>query len=67
MLRKDERLKYRKFTAEEKIRCMDAIIRYCKDNARVISDKYDTRDLKTACEVMGGTKLFDFIADHVVE
>lgn len=59
-------MKYRKFTAEEKVRCMDAIIRYCKENSRSIEDG-SARDLYEVCKVMGGTTLFDFIAEHVID
>ena len=67
MLMKSERMKYKKFTADEKIRCMDSIIRYCKENASSIYDKDSARDLYEVCKVMGGTTLFDFIAEHVIE
>ena len=67
MLPKEERLKYRTFTSQEKIKCMDKIIQYCKANASSIEDNYSPRDLYEVCKIMGTTTLFDFIAEHVVE
>ena len=66
MLMKSERMKYKRFTAEEKIRCMDSIIKYCKENARSIYDD-SARDLYEVCKVVAGTTLFDFIAEHVID
>ena len=67
MIPKEERLKYRTFTTAEKVKCMDKIIRYCKENTSSIGDKYGNHDLYDVCKVVACTDLFDFIADHVVE
>ena len=61
-----ERLKYRPFTTEEKLKCMDRMIRYIKNNSTAINDKSAT-DIYQNCKVMASTDLFELMADHVIE
>lgn len=61
------RLNYKIFTAEEKIKCMDKIIKYCKEHSDTVYDKDNPMDLYQNCKTMGCTTLFEFIWDHVIE
>lgn len=64
---KEERLTYTKFTAEEKIKCMDKMIKYIKENSNEIYNKDNPSDVYNNCRVMASTTLFDFICDHIKE
>ena len=65
-INKEERLQYRPFTTEEKLKCMNKMLKYIRDNSTAIDDKSAT-DIYQNCKVMAATELFDMIADHVIE
>lgn len=63
---KEERLKYKIFTKEEKLKCMDKMLKYIRENSKAINNN-SAYDIYQNCKVMAATELFDFIVDHVVE
>lgn len=63
---KEERLRYRPFTKEEKLKCMDRMLRYIRENSTSI-DGGSARDIYQNCKVVALTELFDMVVDHVME
>lgn len=63
---KEERLKYRPFTKEEKLKCMDKMLRYIRENSVAVNDN-SAMDIYSNCKVMAVTELFNMVADHVIE
>lgn len=63
---KEERLKYRPFTKEEKLKCMDKMLKYIRENSTAMDDG-SARDIYQNCKVVALTDLFDMVVDHVIE
>jgi uncharacterized protein YfkK (UPF0435 family) len=63
---KEDRLKYRPFTSEEKLKCMDKMIKYIRNNSTAVNDRSAT-DIYQNCKIVALTDLFDMVVDHVIE
>lgn len=63
---KEDRLKYRPFTNEEKLKCIDKMLKYIRNNSTAVNDGSAT-DIYQNCRVVALTDLFDMVVDHVIE
>ena len=63
---REERLKYRPFTKEEKLKCMDKMLRYIRENSTSVDDG-SARDIYQNCKVIALTDLFGMVVEHVIE
>lgn len=60
-------VKFRPFTKEEKLRCMDSMLNYIRKHTNSSRSYCATDDIYHLCKIVAHTYLMDMVNEHIIE